>query len=110
MRNILFIILLLVFAMKSYAQDERADPTRPTTPAEVSDTGEMDSHGLRLSGIFSKADNYAVVINGKILHKGDTINGYTIVTTSKNSVTLKSNTNESLELKFSDFNFKQPHH
>lgn len=110
MRNIFFIMLLLVFAISSYAQSENVDPTQPTSPEELSGAGEMDSNGLRLSGIFSKADNYAAVINGKILYKGDAINGYTVAAISKNSVTLKSNTNESLELKFSDFNFKQPHH
>lgn len=110
MRNIFFIIILLVFAVRCYAQEDRADPTQPTSPGDLSDDAEMDSHGLRLSGIFSKADNYVVVINGKVLHAGETINGYTVVTISKNSVTLKSNTNVSLELKFSDFNFKQPHH
>jgi hypothetical protein len=114
MRKFLFVVLCMLVTTSIYAF-EGDDPTRPTPPGDFSVGGnsnmnDIGSHGLHLNGIFSQSNNYTVVVNGKVLHQGDSIEGYKVSNISKNSVTLKSNTNESFELKFSDFNFKQPHH
>lgn len=112
MRNIFFIMVFLLLAMDSYAQ-EGADPTEPTQPGDYSESiagvNNTGSRGLRLNAIFSQSNNSTAVVNGKVLREGESVDGYKITTISKNSVTLKSKTNESFELKFLDFNVKQPH-
>lgn len=113
MRKLFFIVLCMLVTVAVYAF-EGDDPTRPSPPGDYStdnsDATDVTSHGLRLNGIFSQPSGYTIVVNGKVLRQGDSVEGYQISNISKNSVTLKSNTNESFELKFSDFNFKKPHH
>jgi len=112
MRKFFLVVLCMLMTTIVYSF-EGNDPTRPMPQEDFSmdysSDSEISSHGLRLNGIFSQAGSYTVVVNGKVLHQGDSIEDYKIIAISKNSVTLQSNTNESFELKFSNFNFKQPH-
>ena len=112
MRKLFFVVLCMLMTTLVYSF-EGDDPTRPSPPGDYSgdnsSANEKGSHGLYLNGIFTQSNNYTAVINGKVFHQGDAVESYKISAISKNSVTLKSNTNESFELKFSDFNFKQPH-
>jgi hypothetical protein len=110
MRKIFFIILFMLVAAKSYSQ-EGDDPTQPLSAAEAADFEgvEMDNHGLYLNGIFSQSSGYTAMINGKVLHQGDSVEGYKIDAIAKDSVTLKSNSNDSIVLTFTNLNFKQPH-
>ncbi len=109
MRKILFVTVLFLFAVNSYGQEEFWDPTQPSVGGSYEKNNVSASHGLQLDGIFSQANNSTIIINGKILRVGDSIEGYKITQISKNSVTLQSNSNESFVLKFPDFNFKQYH-
>lgn len=109
MYKMLGIIFLLLVSGISYAQAYGFDPTQPSPPGDYAYTSATSSHGLRLDGIFSEPKKSTIIINGKILHIGESIEGYKITQISKNSVTLTSNTNESFTLKFTDFNFKQAH-
>jgi len=110
MRKIFWITLLLFVTAVGYGEEQRWDPTQPSPEGNYIDNLDgASSHGLRLDGIFSESSRSTIIINGKVLHIGESIGEYKVAEISKNSVTLKSKTNESFVLKFADFNFKQLH-
>lgn len=117
-----FFIGILLFASNCYAQEE-FDPTKPSQAEGSSEEygDSVNSHGVYLNGIFARKTGYTVILNGKVLHVGDSIEGYKITAITKDSVTLKSNASKTeqnskdtdnsnlFELKLSNLNFKQPH-
>ncbi|MDX2165298.1 MAG: hypothetical protein SFW07_07795 [Gammaproteobacteria bacterium] len=108
MRKFFWITLLVFVSTASFAEDQGWDPTQPSPEGSYVDNFDgTSSHGLRLDGIFSEPNKSTIIINGKVLHIGESIGDYKVTEISKNSVTLKSKTNESFVLKFADFNFKQ---
>jgi len=54
------------------------DPTRPLGATDNSPAQEVALAPLQLSAIYMRADSPAAVINGQMLHRGDSINGITI--------------------------------
>ena len=119
MHKYFFSVLLLV-AVNCYAQQEEdVDPTKPTLPQSVDeDYGDSaNSHGVYLNGIIERSGEFSVILNGKIMHQENDIQGYKIIEITQNSVKLKpnssdsasSNSKEIVELKLSNLNFKQPH-
>ena len=105
-----WITVLLLITGACFGEDQGWDPTQPSPEGSyVDNSNGASSHGLRLDGIFSEPSKSTIIINGKILHVGESIGGYKVAEISKNSVTFKSKTNESFVLKFTDFNFKQLH-
>ncbi len=62
-----------------------ADLIDPTKPPDISQSGS-----LVLSAIMISPEHKLAVINGKILHEGDMINGLKIISITTNSVDLAS--------------------
>lgn len=77
--------VLLIMMINMWPTIAHADLVDPTKPPDLSQEG-----GLVLSAIMISSNHKLAVINGKILHEGDVINGLKIVNIAPNSVDLAS--------------------
>lgn len=72
---------LALVVMVSVAANAVGAPKDPTRPLNATDnlSGQAVAHApLQLSAIFMRADSPAAVINGRMLQRGDSIDGITI--------------------------------
>jgi Type II secretion system protein B len=76
----LLTIMINILPVTSYA-----DLIDPTKPPDLSQTGN-----LVLSAIMISPEHRLAVINGKILHEGDMINGLKVISITPNTVDLAS--------------------
>jgi len=74
----------------SAAQTAAAQTKKSGMPKETEVPAKADPAGLKLTGIFYKRSNPTAFVNDKLVHVGDKVSGYQVVTIEPDRVTLKT--------------------
>ena len=104
--SIFLCCLLMTFCAE--ASTELFDPTRPTKPSDglFADSGEGE---MQLKAILFSRSNPVVVIGDTVLHRNDSVGGYTVTQIYPQSVELTSPKGEKVNLKLDALDVKKPH-
>jgi hypothetical protein len=106
-RRLLLSSILMLSCVIAFA--ELSDPTRPTKPTGTlfSDSGGEGT--MQLKAILYSAGNPVIVIGDNILHRNDSIGGYTVTQIYPQSVELTSKKGEKFNLNLDTLEVKKPH-
>ena len=97
----------LVVSLNLHAQALR-DPMRPPLPASVSHPAALDTIPV-LSAVFSSALSRAAIVNGRLVHAGDTLGPFTIVAVLESGIRYQfAGDSFQLQLPKLDTTFKKP--